>query len=68
MTAVYDRALTLDVQQVARLIGELTAHDPAQRPTAKEVLRSELLPPTVGDQQLADLLRSLPDKYAHVLN
>lgn len=38
------------------------AADPAHRPSAREVLRSELLPPTVGDEQLTDLLRSLPDK------
>ena len=48
--------------QAARLIRELTVHNPGERPTAKEILRSELLPPTVGDQQLSDLLRSLPDK------
>ncbi len=48
--------------QVARLIRWLTAANPADRPTAREVLRSELLPPTVGDEQLTDLLRSLPDK------
>ncbi|CAL8462314.1 g1847 [Coccomyxa elongata] len=47
--------------QVARLIRWLTAANPADRPTAREVLRSELLPPTVGDEQLTDLLRSLPD-------
>ena len=40
----------------------LMAADPAHRPSAREVLRSELLPPTVGDEQLTDLLRSLPDK------
>ena len=51
--------------QAARLIKELTVHNPGERPTAKEILRSELLPPTVGDQQLSDLLRSLPDKYAN---
>ncbi len=50
--------------QVARLIRRLIAANPAERPSAREVLRSELLPPTVGDQQLADLLRSLPDKCA----
>lgn len=48
--------------QVARLIRVLIAPNPAERPSAREVLRSELLPPTVGDQQLSDLLRSLPDK------
>lgn len=50
--------------QVARLIRWLTAANPAERPSAREVLRSELLPPTVGDEQLTDLLRSLPDKSA----
>lgn len=38
------------------------APNPDDRPSAREVLRSELLPPTVGDEQLTDLLRSLPDK------
>ncbi len=47
---------------MARLIRWLTAANPADRPNAREVLRSELLPPTVGDEQLTDLLRSLPDK------
>lgn len=46
---------------VARLIRWLLVPNPADRPTAREVLRSDLLPPTVGDEQLADLLRSLPD-------
>lgn len=53
--------------QVAPLIRWLTAQNPADRPTAREVLRSELLPPTVGDEQLTDLLRSLPDKYVSPL-
>ena len=48
--------------QVAELIRWLTAANPNERPSAREVLRSELLPPTVGDEQLTDLLRSLPDK------
>jgi len=35
---------------------------PASRPLACfQVLASELLPPTVGDQALTDMLRSLPD-------
>lgn len=49
--------------QVAELIRWLTAANPRDRPSMREVLRSELLPPTVGDEQLTDLLRSLPDKY-----
>ena len=40
----------------------LTQHNPAQRPSAMEVLRSELLPPSVADEQLTDLLRSIPDR------
>ena len=48
--------------QVAELITWLTAANPRHRPSMREVLRSELLPPTVGDEQLTDLLRSLPDK------
>ena len=49
--------------QVAQLVKWLMAANPNGRPSAREVLRSELLPPTVGDEQLTDLLRSLPDKY-----
>ncbi|CAK0752569.1 hypothetical protein CVIRNUC_002156 [Coccomyxa viridis] len=47
--------------KVAELITWLTAANPRHRPSMREVLRSELLPPTVGDEQLTDLLRSLPD-------
>ena len=49
---------------VAQLVRWLMAPSPAERPHAVEVLRSELLPPTVGDEQLQDLLRSLPDNHA----
>jgi len=48
---------------VAKLVRWLMAANPDDRPSAREVLRSEMLPPTVGDEQLTDLLRSLPDKY-----
>jgi hypothetical protein len=34
---------------------------PADRPSARQVLQSDLLPPRVEDEQLKDLLRSLPD-------
>lgn len=34
---------------------------PQKRPSAREVLQSNLLPPRVEDEQLKDLLRSLPD-------
>ena len=48
----------------AALIRMLLAPDPQNRPTARQALRSELIPPTVGDEQLTDLLRSLPDNPA----
>ena len=47
--------------QVAALIRWLLAPNPADRPSARTVLRSELLPPTLADEALADLLRSLPE-------
>lgn len=49
---------------VVRLIRWLLQPNPAERPTAVEVLRSELLPPQVLDEQLTDLLRCLPDNPA----
>ena len=51
---------------VARLIRWLLAPNPADRPTAREVLRCELLPPTVGDEQLTDLLRRRVPRRAGV--
>lgn len=39
-------------QQVAALVRWLMAPNPAQRPTAAEVLASDVLPPLVGDEQL----------------
>jgi serine/threonine protein kinase/histidyl-tRNA synthetase len=48
----------------AALIRALLATNPLDRPTARQALRSELIPPTVGDEQLTDLLRSLPDNPA----
>eukprot|EP00955_Chlamydomonas_euryale_P113661 366229-Chlamydomonas_euryale.AAC.14 len=50
-----------DHPKVAALIRQLMAPNPADRPSAREVLRSELLPPRVEDEQLEALLRSLPD-------
>lgn len=47
--------------RVAKLIRLLLQEKPEYRPSSEEVLRSELLPPTVGDEHLSDLLRSLPD-------
>eukprot|EP00798_Chlamydomonas_sp_ICE-L_P001600 gene1601-32989_t len=46
---------------IAKLVRWLMSPNPAERPTAREVLRSDVLPPRVGDEQLQDLLRSLPD-------
>jgi hypothetical protein len=39
----------------------LMSPKPADRPSAREVLQSDLLPPVVEDEQLKDLLRSLPN-------
>ncbi|GIL65935.1 hypothetical protein Vafri_19563, partial [Volvox africanus] len=46
--------------RVARLIRWLMAPNPRERPSAREVLASDLLPPRVEDEQLKDLLRYLP--------
>ena len=43
--------------QVASLIKWLMSANPADRPTAREVLRGDVLPPLVEDAQLNDLLR-----------
>jgi serine/threonine protein kinase/histidyl-tRNA synthetase len=48
----------------AALIRALLAVNPIDRPTARQALRSELIPATVGEEQLTDLLRSLPDNPA----
>ena len=53
--------------QVSALIRWVMSANPADRPTARELLRSDLLPPTVGDEQLQDVLRSLQDKYARMI-
>ena len=37
------------------------AANPAERPSAREVLHSSMLPPDMGDEELAGLLRTLPD-------
>ena len=50
-------------QQTA-LIMSLLSPDPAQRPSAEEVLSSGALPPRVGDAALAELLRSLRESSA----
>eukprot|EP00878_Enallax_costatus_P033110 GHUV01036497.1.p1 GENE.GHUV01036497.1~~GHUV01036497.1.p1 ORF type:complete len:129 (+),score=34.58 GHUV01036497.1:666-1052(+) len=39
----------------------LMSPKPADRPSARQVLQSDLLPPRLEDEQLKDLLRSLPD-------
>ena len=51
----------LGIWQVASLIRLMMANSPAERPSARDLLRSDLLPPTVADEAVSDLLRSLPD-------
>ncbi|KAG2496142.1 hypothetical protein HYH03_005744 [Edaphochlamys debaryana] len=46
--------------RVAKLIRWLMAPNPGERPGAREVLASDLLPPRLEDEQLKDLLRFLP--------
>lgn len=46
---------------MAKLIKWLMEPNPSDRPSAREVLRSNMLPTSVGDEQLSDLLRSLPE-------
>ena len=48
-------------RRVSTLVSWLLSRNPSDRPTAQEALRSELIPTTVGDEQLTDLLRSLPE-------
>jgi len=48
-------------QEVSQLVVWLLNADPKARPTALEALRSELVPATIADDQLDNLLRSLPD-------
>ena len=43
------------------MIRWLLSPKPSERPSAQELLRSSLIPPAVGDEQLTDLLRSLKD-------
>jgi translation initiation factor 2-alpha kinase 4 len=45
----------------AALASWLLETDPGKRPTAHEALKSNLIPTTIGNEQLSDLLRSLPD-------
>lgn len=46
---------------VAQLVLDLISGDPSMRPSARQLLRSAILPPRVGDEQLQDLIRSLED-------
>ena len=46
---------------VAEIVMWLTSGNPLSRPSAKELLRSDYLPPRVGHEQLQDLMRSLED-------
>lgn len=45
----------------AALVRWLTSHNAADRPAASEALRSNLIPPIIKDEQMADLLRLLND-------
>lgn len=66
-----DERLSLELQaglrarrcglQVAKIVHWLLSKKPSERPSAQELLRSSLIPPAVGDEQLTDLLRSLKD-------
>ncbi len=47
--------------EVGQLVSWLLSAVPTARPTALEALRSELVPATIADDQLDNLLRSLPD-------
>eukprot|EP00912_Choanoflagellata_sp_UC4_P000357 UC4_evm3s219 len=55
----------------SRVIRQLLEHDPARRPSARELLRSTLLPPKIEDESLQQILRSLVDPstthYAQVM-
>ena len=53
-----------DQPEVGQLVAWLLNADPTARPTALEALRSELVPATIADDQLDNLLRSLPDNPA----
>ncbi|KAJ9528211.1 hypothetical protein QJQ45_014190, partial [Haematococcus lacustris] len=46
---------------ITHLIRWLMSSNPHDRPSAREVLASGLLPPRVQDEQVGDVLRSLPD-------
>lgn len=45
----------------ASLVQWLTAGNPEERPSARELLASPLLPASLGDEQLRDVLRSMDD-------
>lgn len=54
----------------AALVQWLTAANPGERPSARELLASPLLPASLGDEQLRDMLRSMdehPDVQETVL-
>lgn len=46
---------------VAKLVSWLLSNDPQQRPTAYEALKSSYIPATIANDDLTDLIRSLPD-------
>jgi len=47
--------------KISKLVSLLTEQNPLNRPSAKDLLRSDYLPARVGDEQLQDLIRSLDD-------
>ena len=46
----------------ARLVSWLLAPNPGDRPTAADILASDLLPPVLEDEAVSALVRSLPDQ------
>jgi serine/threonine protein kinase/histidyl-tRNA synthetase len=57
--------------KVASLIRSLIQPNPNLRPSARDVLRGDFLPPIVADEQVDDLLRSLPtntETYSRVID
>ncbi|CAG9460030.1 unnamed protein product [Pedinophyceae sp. YPF-701] len=58
-------ALVKQCPAAAELVRWLVAADPARRPSAREVLSSDLLPRTLEDEQLEFVLKSLPNNAQH---
>eukprot|EP00898_Chlorokybus_atmophyticus_P003003 jgi/Chlat1/3703/Chrsp251S03860 len=54
--------------QQAAIIRWLVADNPANRPSASELLRSDYMPPRMEDEYLNDVLRSLSNTEDHAVN